>query len=155
MTQDQVPKLVKDIIIECATYGKICTFEIQQSNQMFARGNPYNHITFSSELINKLTYPQVRSVAYHEIGHIVYEHAKLRAKPIYNRDENFVMIKQQELDADEFSTRTDLKYNQTPQLMNALYIIAPPERYNKDSSTHPSVYKRGINVNRILKEIKH
>ena len=158
ITNDEAKSLYKETKMLCLLYGKQCTVVQVKDGGMFAETNANNTIRISTGLLYRMNIPQVRSVLFHEVGHVVFNHVT-RTLDYFDkcgRDCNLTIIsemrKDYELQADRFSTYV-CKYAKLPQdLPGALLILTPKEDINKEQPTHPSTARRIEQVWRVLNE---
>lgn len=146
-----------DTVIEntCKDYNTYCKVVYYDSDIPRAYTNQSHNIYISSKMKSMLSDNELLAVAYHEIGHIVLNHFKEHFDftwnnyPLeYNSYKEFRHL--QELQADTFSTLTQLNTQGTAYLPNALQTIVPIQVQRVETYTHPSTYNRIQMMNNII-----
>lgn len=141
----------------CSMFAKQCKVVEETNKSMYAQTGIDNVISISSALLDRMNQKQVRSVLYHEVGHVVYGHVEKNFEyimecsaegtcnnPIYHE-----MRRNAELQADRFAIYV-LKYTRQEEgLIEALLILTPKDMINTTHSTHPSTADRIKQIERL------
>lgn len=134
----------------CKIYLKQCEPHLVISNQWQAVTHKEKDIYITSDLVKALTEDELRAVIYHEVGHAVLRHTTREANWLmsvssnktYTKEAHYNLRRIHEYEADRFASYT-LKFTRRPNcLPEALFKIVPPEYWNVEFPTHPSVIDR-------------
>ena len=142
---------ILDVSIEletlCSTYQHECQVEIIDNKSPQAYATRDNKIVFTTGIIRKLTEDELKSVGYHEVGHIIFNH--------YKRSDNFFnnfdfqdnrkaieMRRNHEIESDLFSAYIDFKHDKIPYLATALFKLTAPDKLSIATSSHPATAYR-------------
>ena len=128
-----------------------CRVSVYKSNELNAYVDYQNNLKFSSSILQKLSYQEAMSVAYHEVAHLVLNHPQffhnnkryLRQSKLY-----YETRRQSELEADKQASYLMCIDNFDNQLDITLQKIKPKSLWDKQTNSHPSVTER---VKRIQK----
>ena len=149
-------KLFNEATSLCGIYSKVC--RVMQANDdkyMWGQTNPRDEIRLSSALIRRMNEAQVRGVLFHEVGHVVFNHAgrTIDYVALCGRQCDPIVIsemrKRYELEADRFATYVGIYTHKEVDLIGALLILTPPEHINSNNPTHPSTADRIKEIRRI------
>lgn len=141
----------------CLNSLKPCKIYVKESKVVNAYTTCTGEIIFTTALIDLLTIDELKSVAYHEVGHHVLNHCK-EAKDFaknWNGDvqELSKMKHQQELNADMFATKYMSRHLIKNNLIPALLKITKG-RETVSSNTHPSTVERINKIKQYQKECR-
>lgn len=142
---------ILDVSIEletlCSTYQHECQVEITDNKSPQAYATRDNKVVFTTGIVRKLTEDELKSVGYHEVGHIIFNHYK-RSDNFFNnfdfQDNRKVieMKRNHEIESDLFSTYIDFKHNKIPYLATALFKLVAPNELSKATDSHPATEYR-------------
>lgn len=126
----------------CYIYNHSCKVEVTDNKHPQAYATRDNKVIFTTGIINMLTDNELKSVGYHEVGHIIFNHYRKADRFFDNFDfqdasEIVEMRYNHEIEADLFSTYIDFKNHQFPKLPTALFKIVGASNLDKTSDTHP------------------
>ena len=126
----------------CSTYQHECKVEVTSNKYPQAYATRDNKVIFTTGIINMLTGNELKSVGYHEVGHIIFNHYRKADRFFDNFDfqdssKIVEMRYNHEIEADLFSTYIDFKNHQFPKLPTALFKIVGASNLDKTSDTHP------------------
>ena len=155
VTQQEMDKISNHLETTCTNYKTYCNVVFINSSKVQAYTMPNGKILITTGLANKLSYNELLSIGYHEVGHRALNHVKRFFSYYYNSyPVNTTKLRQirhtHEFEADIFSCLVDKKYNNSCHLPQALLKITKPEYRNYSSKTHPSITTRI----ELLKEFK-
>lgn len=150
-------KVFKEATNLCKIYLKQCSIHYVNYDGMAAQTKYNGNIYISSGFVDKLTEAQLRSVLYHEVGHVVLEHIEKSAQYQYtcnyyntcNQEAVSNIHRKYEYEADRFAVLVT-KFTGKPEgLEGALKIITPPSDMNTTQTTHPSTSDRIREIRRL------
>ena len=142
---------ILDVSIEletlCSTYQHECQVEVIDNKYPQAYATRDNKIVFTTGIIKKLTDNELKSVGYHEVGHIIFNHYKRSDKFFDNfdfQDNNkaIEMRRNHEIESDLFATYIEYKHNNIPYLATALFKLTSPDKLTIATSSHPATAYR-------------
>lgn len=147
----------------CNIYQHKCQVEIISSEHPQAYATRDNRVKFTTEMIERLTENEIRSVGYHEVGHIIFNHYKKSDIFFDNfdfQDNNkaIEMRRNHEIESDLFATYIDFKYSRIPYLATALFKLTSPDKLSIATSSHPATEDRVrymYKFNNYLKGLKY
>ena len=142
---------ILDVSIEletlCSTYQHECQVEVIDNKYPQAYTTRDNKIVFTTGIIKRLTENELKSVGYHEVGHIIFNHYKRSDRFFDNfdfQDNNkaIEMRRNHEIESDLFSTYIDFKHGNIPYLATALFKLTSPDKLTIATSSHPATEYR-------------
>lgn len=149
-TKKEQDKVIKEAVTLCKIYLKQCTVHIVKYEGLGAQTRYGGDIYITNSLVEKLTEPQMRSVLFHEVGHVVLEHIEKTAQyqqsceyyKTCNSEALSTVHRNYEYEADRFAVLVT-KFTGKPEgLEGALVIITPKDMFNTTHATHPSTADR-------------
>lgn len=142
---------ILDISIEletlCSTYQHECQVEVIDNKYPQAYATRDNKIVFTTGIIKKLTDNELKSVGYHEVGHIIFNHYKRSDRFFDNfdfQDNNkaIEMRRNHEIESDLFATYIEYKHGNIPYLATALFKLTSPDKLSTATDSHPATSDR-------------
>lgn len=131
--------------VECEMYNKLCYVIYTPDTKVYARTFASGRIEMSKGLLKVLSYDEVLSVGYHEVGHLVLNHfdRAYKIKALF-RSKNYMndVYRQHEYEADKFSFYTSVSRNEKSYLAESLKKITAKKYFYTEAPTHPSTYNR-------------
>ena len=131
----------------CSMYQHECQVEVIDNRYPQAYATRDNKIVFTTGMLKKLTDNELKSVGYHEVGHIIFNHYKRSDKFFDNfdfQDNNkaIEMRRNHEIESDLFSTYIDFKHENIPYLATALFKLTAPDKLSVATNSHPATSYR-------------
>ena len=159
-TLDEAHQVINESKALCTLYQKYCSVRIVNLEESMAQTRYQGDITITTGLIKAMNVAQLRAVLFHEVGHVVLNHIEIKADYMYRCNMNnncnptykSELSREQEYQADRFSTYATKFSRKQGDLIGALLIITPPQDINKVHETHPSTADRIQAIRRILNE---
>ena len=156
-TQQEQDKVFGETARVCKVFNKTCTVHVVKYEGYGAQTRYGGDIYITNSLANRLNEKQLRSVMYHEVGHVVLEHIEKTAQELYNCKQSnscnpeqvSAIHRKYEYQADRFSVLTTLFTGKGEGLSEALTIITPPDQFYKTQATHPSTADRIEAINKL------
>lgn len=146
-TYGSIPDVLIELETLCSIYQHECKVEVTDNKYPQAYATRDNKVVFTTGIIKMLTENELRSVGYHEVGHIIFNHYK-RSDRFYGnfdfQDNNkaIEMRRNHEIESDLFSTYIDFKRGDVPYITTALLKLTSPARMSVATDTHPSTLYR-------------
>lgn len=131
----------------CSMYKHECQVEVIDNKYPQAYATRDNKIVFTTGIIQKLTENELKSVGYHEVGHIIFNHYK-RSDRFFDsfdfQDNNkaIEMRRNHEIESDLFATYIEYKHNNIPYLATALFKLTSPDKLSTATDSHPATEDR-------------
>ena len=146
ITLDEQLKVKQEAEALCTSFNNYCTVKFPLSSIPQGYTTYQGEIILTTELINYLSYDEVRAVALHEVGHRVLKHYEQHDKFLknWNLDQKKLIAFRhtKEFEADEFATTYFLIMNVPNSLPQALTKLTAPSKMNTTTPTHPSTNSR-------------
>lgn len=155
-------KVFNETMDVCRAYHTKCTIGVIQNDRLLANTYEGGRILVSTGMLETMDEKQLRSVIFHEVGHVVMHHVENTKGYIQackysnscNQEFIYQMMRSYELKADRFSVLLTKKLGKPEGLSEALIIITPPKYLFTTSNTHPSTAARVRIIKRIMEEVK-
>ena len=148
MSKEEQFDLIGEIKNTCVEFGTTCNVKVTNNTQQLkAYSDNDRNIKISRSMFNQLSKDEVRSVAYHEVAHLVLKHPQTWSAYVNTpvmRNTVFVqeLRHMQEYQADAYASWM-LYVNQKPnELDTVLLNLVPLNRRNIQTTTHPSINNR-------------
>lgn len=144
-------KVIKDTVDTCNKYNVACEVQVHKTNLLQATSNAQNQIKYSTAILNYLPYDEMKSVAYHEIAHLILQHPHQTQRLLFNSFRfnqpmpAYIMIEHKhsnEYQADWYASYMMKLDNVPNKLDTAIQLLTPINNYHKQSISHPSTYSR-------------
>lgn len=131
----------------CSMYKHECQVEVIDNKYPQAYATRDNKIVFTTGIIQKLTENELKSVGYHEVGHIIFNHYKRSDKffdsfDFQDNNKAIEMRRNHEIESDLFATYIEYKHGNIPYLATALFKLTSPDKLSIATDSHPATEDR-------------
>lgn len=137
----------------CSEYGISCSLKLDSNDiaQGYANADG-NEVIFTKGLFDVLNYNEIKSVLYHEIGHLALRHTDRYNRTIINKNLNSEQIdelrRQFESEADLFASMHCSKKKEKNYLIAALVRLTNGN-IGIETDSHPSVKARAKTIRKL------